>query len=33
MYLSAIEECKKQGGKFIVEGGTLFGKGYESGAM
>jgi aldehyde dehydrogenase (NAD+) len=31
MYLSAIEECKRQGGKFIVEGGELTGDGYESG--
>lgn len=31
MYLSAIEACKKEGGKFIVEGGLLKGKGYESG--
>ncbi len=31
MYLSAIEKCKKEGGKFIVEGGVLKGKGYESG--
>jgi aldehyde dehydrogenase (NAD+) len=30
-YLNAIEECKKEGGKFIVEGGVLTGKGYESG--
>lgn len=30
-YLSAIEKCKKQGGKFLVEGGVLKGKGYESG--
>jgi aldehyde dehydrogenase (NAD+) len=31
MYLNAIEKCKKEGGKFIVEGGVLKGKGYESG--
>ncbi|MEO8772174.1 MAG: aldehyde dehydrogenase family protein [Ferruginibacter sp.] len=31
MYLDAIERCKKEGGKFIVEGGVLKGKGYESG--
>jgi aldehyde dehydrogenase (NAD+) len=31
MYLNAIEACKKEGGKFIVEGGVLKGKGYESG--
>ena len=31
MYLDAIEKCKMQGGKFIVEGGVLKGKGYESG--
>ncbi len=30
-YSAAIEECKKEGGKFIVEGGVLKGKGYESG--
>ena len=31
MYLSAIEKCKAEGGKFLVEGGQLKGKGYESG--
>jgi aldehyde dehydrogenase (NAD+) len=31
MYLDAIERCKVEGGKFIVEGGVLKGKGYESG--
>jgi aldehyde dehydrogenase (NAD+) len=31
MYLSAIEKCKAEGGKFIVEGGVLKGKGYENG--
>lgn len=31
MYESAIEECKKEGGKFIVEGGVLKGDGFESG--
>ena len=30
-YLDAIETCKQQGGRFIVEGGVLEGKGYESG--
>jgi aldehyde dehydrogenase (NAD+) len=30
-YLDAIEECKRQGGQFIVEGGALNGSGYESG--
>ena len=30
-YLNAIEQCKKQGGKFIVAGGALKGKGFESG--
>ncbi|RYY69574.1 MAG: aldehyde dehydrogenase family protein [Chitinophagaceae bacterium] len=30
-YLSAIEKCSNEGGKFIVEGGVLKGKGYESG--
>ena len=31
MYLHAIEKCKEEGGKFIVEGGVLKGKGFESG--
>jgi len=31
MYLNSIEACKKEGGKFIVEGGVLEGVGYESG--
>lgn len=31
MYLGAIERCKQQGGRFLVEGGVLEGKGYESG--
>ncbi len=31
MYLDAIDQCKKQGGKFVVEGGALSGKGFESG--
>jgi aldehyde dehydrogenase (NAD+) len=31
MYLAAIEECKKQGGSFVIEGGVVEGKGYESG--
>jgi aldehyde dehydrogenase (NAD+) len=31
MYESAIEACKKEGGKFIVEGGVLKGDGFESG--
>lgn len=30
-YLSALREIKKEGGKFVVEGGVLSGKGYESG--
>jgi aldehyde dehydrogenase (NAD+) len=30
-YLQAIEKCKAQGGKFVVEGGRLEGKEYESG--
>ncbi|MEY8760069.1 L-piperidine-6-carboxylate dehydrogenase [Chryseobacterium tongliaoense] len=30
-YEEAIKKCKKEGGKFIVEGGTLSGKDYESG--
>ncbi|MFM1756244.1 MAG: hypothetical protein RL621_1192 [Bacteroidota bacterium] len=31
MYLNSIEACKKEGGKFLVEGGVLSGNGYESG--
>ena len=31
MYLNSIEACKKEGGKFLVEGGVLDGAGYESG--
>ncbi len=31
MYQAAIETCKKEGGRFIVEGGLLEGDGYESG--
>lgn len=31
MYLKAIEQCKNEGGNFIVEGGVLSGAGYESG--
>ncbi|MFT3674626.1 MAG: aldehyde dehydrogenase family protein [Chitinophagaceae bacterium] len=31
MYLAAIEQCRKEGGRFVVEGGLLEGKGYESG--
>ncbi len=31
MYLTAIEQCKQQGGNFIVEGGLVEGAGYESG--
>ncbi len=30
-YLSAIEQCKAQGGTVLVEGGMLEGQGYESG--
>ncbi len=30
-YLDSIEKCKAAGGNFIVEGGVLKGKGYESG--
>lgn len=30
-YLNAIEQCKQQGGRFLVEGGVLEGKGFESG--
>ena len=31
MYTDAIKKCKEEGGNFIVEGGVLKGKGYESG--
>src|SRR5205814_855612 len=31
MYQDAIEKCKAEGGKFIVEGEVLNGDGYESG--
>ena len=31
MYQSSIDACKKEGGKFIVEGGVLHGDGFESG--
>ncbi|MEP6926485.1 MAG: aldehyde dehydrogenase family protein [Ginsengibacter sp.] len=31
MYLDSIEACKKQGGKFIVQGEAVTGKGFESG--
>ena len=31
MYLNAIEQCKLQGGNFLIEGGVLSGAGYESG--
>ncbi len=31
MYEKAIDACKKEGGKFVVEGGVLQGDGYESG--
>lgn len=30
-YLAAIEACKQEGGKFIVEGGVVTGEGFESG--
>lgn len=30
-YLNSIDACKKEGGRFIVEGGVLSGSGYESG--
>lgn len=30
-YIDAIEKCRKEGGKFIVEGGILEGDNYESG--
>ncbi|MCO6496978.1 MAG: aldehyde dehydrogenase family protein [Chitinophagaceae bacterium] len=31
MYLNALEEIKKEGGKMVIPGGVLTGKGYESG--
>jgi aldehyde dehydrogenase (NAD+) len=31
LYLSAIENCKAEGGKFVVDGGKLEGAEYESG--
>ena len=31
MYAEAIDRCKAEGGKFIIEGGILNGDGYESG--
>jgi len=31
LYLLSVEDCKKQGGNFIVEPGVLEGAGYESG--
>ena len=31
MYLKAIEACKKEGGKFLIDGGVLSGAGFESG--
>ena len=31
MYLKAIEEIKREGGKILVDGGVLSGEGYESG--
>jgi aldehyde dehydrogenase (NAD+) len=31
LYQESIAACKKEGGKFVVEGGVLEGKGYESG--
>ncbi len=30
-YLAAIEKCRAEGGRFVVEGGVLEGAGYESG--
>lgn len=30
-YLNAIEQCKKEGGNFVVEGGVLTGTNFESG--
>ncbi|MEO7961513.1 MAG: aldehyde dehydrogenase family protein, partial [Ginsengibacter sp.] len=31
MYVKAIKKCKDEGGKFLIEGGVLNGKGFESG--
>ena len=31
MYKESIEKCKKEGGRFVVEGGVLQGDGFESG--
>jgi aldehyde dehydrogenase (NAD+) len=31
MYVDAIEKCKAEGGKFVVDGEALAGEGYESG--
>ena len=31
MYLNAVEKCKAEGGKFIIEAGELKGDGFESG--
>jgi aldehyde dehydrogenase (NAD+) len=31
LYEQSIEKCKKEGGKFLVEGGVLQGNGFESG--
>lgn len=31
LYLQSIEDCKKEGGNFVIEGGVLAGDGYESG--
>jgi len=31
MYMKSIDDCKKEGGRFIIEGGVLEGDGYESG--
>ena len=31
MYLTAIEKAQKEGGRILVEGGVITGKGYESG--
>jgi aldehyde dehydrogenase (NAD+) len=31
MYAEALDKCKQEGGRFLVEGGILEGKGFESG--
>jgi aldehyde dehydrogenase (NAD+) len=33
LYLSAITQCQREGGNFILEGGVMEGEGYESGCF